>query len=114
VSLLENLYGPYEEPLNSTVNMDFTSKWLTNLDISYSVTPRVTLSVGANNLFNQYPDRQPASKIALLTTDVSLTHAPGYTAAAYGVPLYGAFQYGQASPFGYQGGFYYARIGVKF
>jgi len=113
VHLLETLYGRYEEPVNNTVDAIFQPKWLTDLDVSYRVTHNVTVALGANNLFDAYPTRQSASILALETTDTTLTHAPGYT-AAYGLPLSGSSIYGSDSPFGLEGGFYYARVSVKF
>jgi iron complex outermembrane receptor protein len=114
VNVLETLYGPYEEPVNSTVDMDFHARWITNLDISYRLRDNLTISAGATNLFNTFPDRQPAAVLALMATDTNITRAPGYSAAGYGIPSYGAFQYGVASPYGLQGGFYYMRFKVKF
>ena len=115
IHLLETLWGPYEEPVNNSVNEIFHAKWVTDLDVSYRVTSHLTLSAGANNLFNAYPSRVPA-KILALTANVDsvLKGAPGYTAGAYGVPTSGGGVYGTVAPFGLQGGFYYVRVGVKF
>jgi iron complex outermembrane receptor protein len=114
VHALETRYGDYKEPVNTTVDAPFGAKWIADLEISYAVRPNLTLAVGANNLFNTYPDRQPAAILALETTDTVLTHAPGYSLAAYGLPTSGGSLYGVDSPFGLNGGFYYARVGVKF
>jgi hypothetical protein len=46
--------------------------------------------------------------------DSVLVGAPGYTAAAYGVPTSGSGVYGTVAPFGLLGGFYYTRLSVKF
>lgn len=62
-----------------------------DLDISVDVNRSINLAVGANNLFDVYPD------------------AIGVTQANTGLGKYGLF-----APFGLTGGFYYARIGVKF
>jgi iron complex outermembrane receptor protein len=108
---LETRFGRYVEP-NSVQSKDwrFSPKWIADLDVSYQALANVTLSVGANNLFNVRPDRQPTE----VPVDTVLTSAPGYTLAAYGVPTYGGMIYGTNSPFGLNGGFYYARIGIKF
>jgi iron complex outermembrane receptor protein len=50
----------------------------------------VTLSAGANNLFDVYPDRN-----GLIAYD-------------------GSGAYGNFAPFGLSGGFYYGRVSVKF
>jgi len=113
IRLNETRYGRYEEPINPTTDARFGAKWITDLDVSYKLRPNLTLSVGANNLFNLYPDRQPASILALENVDTTLKSAPGYTVAAYGVPTSGGSLYGVDAPFGF-GGFYYTRLTVKF
>jgi len=64
---------------------------VTDLDISVDVTSSVNVAVGANNLFDVYPD-----PIGVIQANTGL----GY--------------YGNFAPFGLSGGFYYARVGVKF
>jgi iron complex outermembrane receptor protein len=123
VRLQQTLWGPYEEPLVQrtaptigTVDEDFHAKWVTDLDVSYSVLKNVTLAVGANNLFNAYPSRVPTAILEKYNAnvDTTLKTAPGYTLAAYGLPTSGMGQYGTVAPFGLEGGFYYVRVGVKF
>jgi iron complex outermembrane receptor protein len=123
VRLQQTLWGPYEEPitLNSTktgsVDEVFHPKWVTDLDVSYRVTPKLTLSAGANNLFNAYPSRVSDTLLAKTSyVDTQLQTAPGYKAApaVYGVPTSGGAIYGTVAPFGLLGGFYYVRVGVKF
>jgi iron complex outermembrane receptor protein len=113
---VETRYGKYLEPLTNTLDGHFGPKWITDLDVTYEVTAKLALSVGANNLFNIYPQRQSSAFIVAESRDTTLTGAPGYKAdpAAYGIPTSGADIYGTNSPFGINGGFYYARIGVKF
>ncbi|MBV9510764.1 MAG: TonB-dependent receptor, partial [Caulobacteraceae bacterium] len=123
VHFLETLYGGYEEPVyqtgNKVVSEIFTPKWVADLDVSYRFTPRVTFAVGANNLFNAYPDKVPAALLAkTANTDSVLLNAisknePLY-ASLYGLPESGDGQYGTVAPFGLEGGFYYVRVGVKF
>ena len=79
----------------------FGAKFLTDLDISYTFADHFTLTVGANNLFNVFPDKIQASAIN-----------PIYQ-------LSGGLNDGQVyprsgGPFGINGGFYYARLRVKF
>ncbi len=84
-------FGQYVEP--STVaarDALFGAKVVTDLDLGYQLTSSVDVSVGANNLFDVYPDKN-------------------------GIIAYdGSGQYGAFAPFGLSGGFYYARIGWKF
>ncbi|WP_112384196.1 TonB-dependent receptor plug domain-containing protein [Sphingomonas carotinifaciens] len=83
-------YGRYVESSNViTGDRTFGGKWVADLDIGYDLTDRITLAVGANNLFDAYPDRN-----GLIASD-------------------GSGAYGGFAPFGLSGGSYYARIGVS-
>ncbi len=67
----------------------FGAKWITDVELSYEVTKKLRLSVGAYNIFDVYPDR----------TAISNT---------LGLPL-------EANgPFGRYGGYYYGRISIDF
>jgi iron complex outermembrane receptor protein len=72
---------------------------ITDLEVSYQVNKAWTVSVGANNLFNQYPnhinDALRAEQRANLD-NAAVTQYPSF------------------SPFGINGGYYYARVGFKF
>ncbi|HEX4182867.1 MAG TPA: TonB-dependent receptor [Caulobacteraceae bacterium] len=115
IHFLETLYGPYEEPVNNTLDAVFHPKWIADLDVSYAVRRNLILAVGANNLFNAYPSRVPPALLAkTAAVDSVLVNAPGYSRAAYGLPLSGGGIYGSDSPFGLQGGFYYVHRTVKF
>ncbi len=69
----------------------FGPKWISDLDIAYDVSSRTTVGVGADNLFDIYP-----SKIGIVATTT------------------GGGLYGNLSPYGITGGFYYARLTQKF
>ena len=88
-------FGRYTETGTSQTSTaddrTFSPKWVTDLDISVDVTSSVNVAVGANNLFDVYPD-----PIGVIQANTGL----GY--------------YGNFAPFGLSGGFYYARVGVKF
>ena len=112
---LENTrYGSYLEPLTNTVSAYYSPKWITDLEVSYEIRHNLIIALGANNIFNIYPDRQPASITNLALTDTVLTGAPGYSAALYGLPTSSNSYFGSNSPFGLNGGFYYGRLDVKF
>lgn len=104
-SLRVTRFGKYVEPAGTTaaagLDRYFSAKWITDLDIGYRVNKQLTLAVGANNLFGVRPDRQPVTPIA----DASL---PG------GTRLDATNNYGTFSPFGLNGGFYYARLTYDF
>ncbi|CAN5321397.1 hypothetical protein BH10PSE15_BH10PSE15_17870 [soil metagenome] len=83
-------FGGYTE--SSTVasgDRSFVAKWVTDLELCYDLTRQVTLSVGANNLFDVYPDKN------------------GVHSAD------GSGGYGNFAPFGLDGGFYYGRVSVR-
>ncbi|QJE01366.1 TonB-dependent receptor [Massilia forsythiae] len=72
---------------------------ITDLEVSYRIGRAWTVSVGANNLFNRYPDQVNAQLQA--ERRANLDNAA--------VTVYPTF-----SPFGINGGYYYGRVGVKF
>jgi iron complex outermembrane receptor protein len=65
---------------------------ITDLDIGYNLTPSLKIDVGAQNLFNQYPNKIPAYIYQSVNYD----------------------QYSHVSPFGINGGFYYTRLNYSF
>ncbi|MEG3123032.1 TonB-dependent receptor plug domain-containing protein [Sphingomonas sp. GB1N7] len=105
INLRESAYGPTSqlatEPANA--NLDYrikvNTRFLTDLEVSAEVIHGVKLSVGANNLFNSYPNKYPAyiraQQYALSST-------------AYIV------QYPTFSPIGINGGYYYGRATLRF
>ena len=72
---------------------------ITNLELGMNLRDSITVAIGANNLFNRYPNTVSSAYTAV--------EAAGYDNAA--VQRYSAF-----SPFGIDGGFYYARLSYKF
>ncbi len=79
----------------------FGGKFLTDLDVSYTFRDRYTLTVGANNLFNTYPDKIKATiNNPIYSLTDSLANGSVYPRSG--------------GPFGVNGGFYYARIRVKY
>jgi iron complex outermembrane receptor protein len=72
---------------------------ITDLEVSYQLNRAWTLSVGANNLFNQYPNH--------INNGLLAEQRAGLDNAA--VTILPSF-----SPFGINGGYYYARAGFKF
>jgi iron complex outermembrane receptor protein len=70
----------------------FTTHVLTDLEIGYQMTDLVTVSVGANNLFNVYPN-----KVNPIDSGIS---------AGIIYPVW--------TPISFNGGFYYARLALNF
>ncbi|MGK2910259.1 MAG: TonB-dependent receptor plug domain-containing protein [Sphingobium sp.] len=84
-------FGGYVESSNvASGDRAFGAKWVADLDIGYDLSDNLTLSVGANNLFDTYPERN------------------GLIAAE------GSGSYGNFAPFGLSGGFYYGRVSARF
>ena len=76
-------------------------KWISDLELRYTFMDRFDLAIGANNLFDIYPDRSPFGA------------RPAAIGGSYPVNQY-YFPYSTFSPFGFNGRFLYARVGVKF
>jgi iron complex outermembrane receptor protein len=72
---------------------------ITNLELGANLTEKLTLAIGANNLFNRYPNQINPANVAV--------EAANFDNAA--VEKYPPF-----SPFGIDGGYYYARVHFKF
>lgn len=91
VNLRESRYGKWESlNNNATFDQRFGAKWITDVEVGYQLTEAISAAVGANNIFDVYPDKN--------TVPDTNGFAP----------------YGGNSPFGLYGGYYYARMSVKF
>lgn len=91
VNLRESRYGEFDSINNNPAfDQHYGAKWLTDLEVGYEVNDSVSVAVGANNIFNVYPDRN--------TVPDTNGFAP----------------YGGNSPFGVYGGYYYGRVTVNF
>ena len=79
-------YGEYyDAPTNdASVSYNPDPKFLVDLEASYDVSDAVTVLVGAQNVFDTYPEKNPAGEVAGLI-------------------------YPESSPFGFNGGYYYVR-----
>ena len=100
VTLREAYYGSWREEVGYPGQL-FGARFTTDIDVSYTFLENYTVSVGASNLFNTYPDRvanSPDNRIFLSTN--SLSDGQIYPNAG--------------GPFGFNGGLWYARIRVKY
>jgi iron complex outermembrane receptor protein len=85
-------YDKFTAPgVNASLDRYFPQKWITNLQLKYHLSSQVSITGGADNVFNVYP---PANNIPLAQ--------------------YGYNQYPRFSPFGFTGGFWYGRLQVDF
>jgi iron complex outermembrane recepter protein len=96
----ENYYSSWQQTVDYP-GQTFGAKFTTDLDLSYTIADHYTLTVGANNLFNTYPDKIKAS------TTNPIYQVTGSLADGQIYPRSGG-------PFGINGGFYYARLRVKY
>ncbi len=88
-------------PEQGFANQRFGGKFTTDLELSYTFARHFTLAIGAQNFLDEKPDRLKA------TSTVQL------------YPLTGGTSDGQVyarngGPFGFNGGFYYTRLRVKY
>ena len=73
------------------------AKWITDADVSFRISDHISLTLGADNVFNTYPTRSIET-----------------TARVSGADTFGVFPYSELSPFGWSGAYYYGRLQVKF
>lgn len=93
INLRATRYGSVTQVNASAAGPDarIDPKVIFDLDASYKLTSGIKVGVGANNMFNIYPNKLPASL------------------QGNGFSLYNAY-----SPYGVSGGFYYARLSFGF
>jgi iron complex outermembrane receptor protein len=81
------------------------AKWITDAELRAKLAgDAVTVAIGANNLFDVYPDKIPTGR----GVDPATGLARNYGSTAYVTP------YSNFSPFGFNGRFLYARLGIKY
>ncbi|MFL6759542.1 TonB-dependent receptor plug domain-containing protein [Sphingomonas sp.] len=113
INARENYYGSWIDVIdycqtqvgsgcnNPLTWQKFGAKFTTDVDVSYTFLRYVTLTLGANNLFNTYPDKIANSAVNPVYV---LTHSLDN----------GSVYPRSGGPFGINGGFYYAKLGFKF
>ena len=90
INLRETRYGSVVS-WNDTPSLDqfYGPRWLTDVSVTRKFNDTVSLTLGADNVLNVYPDKNTVANTS-------------------GLPVWGGI-----SPFGYYGGFYYLRINYK-
>ena len=84
-------YGEYTQYGTAAIyDRSFSAAWITDLNVDYHLTKSLTLNAGANNVFNLYPER---------------TNLPSAS---------GAYPYGNFSPYGTTGGYWYTGLTYNF
>ena len=95
--------GSGDDPARQT----YGGKWLTDIQSNYQLNEGLSLTIGANNLFDQKPDLNEIgqSRTGMLkdSTGNVIVDSPG------------VFTYSRRSaPFGFNGGLYYAKLSYRF
>lgn len=100
MNLRESYYGSTVSIVNDLVvagariRIPTNPAFITDLDLGYEITRNIRLSIGANNLFDKYPPKNP---------DYLRQQQFRRSNNAY------SGQYPIVTPFSFQGGYYYAR-----
>ena len=98
--------NPIDDPTSVTANgpddIFLGRKWITDLELRFNAGGKQTeFAIGANNLFDVYPDRSPFGARPTSVGGV-------YPANQIYIP------YSIFSPFGFNGRFLYGRVAVSF
>jgi len=89
-------------PTNATGTLDQTygAKWITDVSASATLRHKYTLAIGADNVFDVYPDRNQNRG------DIATGNG--------GLSNFGIFPYAGISPFGFNGRFVYTKLTLGF
>jgi len=97
--------APLADPLSLTLlgpdDIHLGAKWITDLELRYRAFSRLELAIGADNIFDVYPDRSPFGA------------RPAAIGGVYPINQY-YLPYSGFSPFGFNGRFLYARASITF
>ena len=111
------VYGAYEVPETDAGELQkYGAKTLVDTQVNYEIADGVTFSIGADNLLDVYPDEKNIglSRNGCIAAD-GTTGATGMCGADPIVDTNGVFVYSRrAAPFGINGGFYYARLTLRY
>lgn len=100
INARENYFSSWANELEYP-GQKFSGKFVTDLDISYTFAERYTLTLGANNLFDTYPDKiAPSATNPIYALTNSLADGQVYPRSG--------------GPFGINGGFYYVRVAIDY
>ncbi|MBS1563188.1 MAG: TonB-dependent receptor, partial [Bacteroidetes bacterium] len=114
---LKNPAGAYFNDVAIGTDQVFGAKIITDLVISYKITPALSWSVGANNLFDVYPDRMfvdPRNDLKTVYNNpiAGTNKATGGYGSGRDASSRGRFLF-QPNQFGYNGRFLFTRIVVE-
>ncbi len=100
-------YTVQEGSGESAQRQTYSGKWLTDIQAAYQLNTSLVLTLGVNNFLNKLPDLnevgQARGGTLVDSTGVVIADSPG------------VFTYDRrAAPFGFNGGFYYAKLSYTF
>jgi iron complex outermembrane recepter protein len=114
INVLEKIYGQSSEyesddgdnatNTNNYIKTTIPVTPITNLDLAYHVNKYLKVNIGAMNLFNHYPPTLNPILIKEFNSHIATLNNDASSSAPY--PLF--------SPFGIDGGFYYAKATLAF
>jgi iron complex outermembrane receptor protein len=78
-------------------DLELEPRWITDIELRAHPIERVTVAIGADNVFDQYPTRLPIANTA-----------NGFTPNSFFLP------YSSLSPFGFNGRYLYGRVAFDF
>jgi iron complex outermembrane receptor protein len=88
-----------------TLDQTFSAKWITDANVSYTYARIYNFTVGADNIFDVYPDRNSYPGTPF--------NAAGFpTAGVAGNGNVGIFPYSGVTPFGFNGRFVYGKLSI--
>jgi iron complex outermembrane receptor protein len=92
------------DPSDPRLDEDFGAKAITDLNFSYQASDFLRITIGANNLFNVYPDKQAVTQYPTATSTTSVDNSS-----------FGRFVYSRnATQFGFNGGYYFIGLAATF
>lgn len=112
VSLGANYYDTFRNEQDYAGQL-FSESTTVDAEISYQITDQITASIGGRNIFDEMPD------VVCPFVDADGDTVGDLCGGDFINPLTGGLGDGQrfprtGGPFGYNGAFFYARVGVKF
>jgi iron complex outermembrane receptor protein len=87
---------------NSQLIQRYKAKWITDLDVTFRATRQLSLSIGANNVFDILPHRTVPSRIANGTVFNGADNAGSLPFLL------------NPTPYGFNGAFYYGKVSWKY
>jgi iron complex outermembrane receptor protein len=94
------------DPVNPALDETFSPRLVTDASVSFRLVPTVTLTLGANNLFDVYPDKLKKNLYAT---------PERFGSAVQDNSSFGRFVYSRsATQFGANGGYYFLNVSANF